>query len=62
MLNDDVLKKTTEEVWKLNGFELFKTCADKEIIEGGTVEATKLFDEDFAVESLFGAETLIDLQ
>jgi hypothetical protein len=47
MLNDDVLKKTTEEVWKLNGFELFKTCADKEIIEGGTVEATKLFDEDY---------------
>ena len=47
MLNNDVLKKTTEEVWKLNGFELFKTCADKEIIEEGTVEATKLFDEDF---------------
>ena len=47
MLNDDVLKKTTEEVWKLNGFELFKTLAEKEIIGEGTVEATKLFDEDY---------------
>jgi hypothetical protein len=47
MLNDDVLKKTTEEVWKLNGFELFKTLANKEIIGEGTVEATKLFDEDY---------------
>ncbi len=47
MLNDDVLKKTTEDVWKLNGFELFKTLAEKEIIGEGTVEATKLFDEDY---------------
>jgi len=47
MLNDNVLKKTTEDVWKLNGFELFKTLAEKEIIGEGTVEATKLFDEDY---------------
>ncbi len=50
MLNNDVLKTTTEDVWKLNGFELFQTLADKEMIGEGTVEATKLFDEDYLLD------------
>jgi len=52
MLNNDVLKTTTEDVWKLNGFELFQTLADKEMIGEGTVEATKLFDEDYVFEKV----------
>ena len=45
--NDKRVKDICEEVWKLNGFELFKTLHDRNLVSDGTVEATKMFDEDF---------------
>ena len=45
--NDKRIKDICNEVWKLNGFELFKTLHEKNLISDGTVSATDLFNEDF---------------
>ena len=45
--NDKRIKDICNEVWKLNGFELFKTLHEKNLITDGTVSATDMFNEDF---------------
>ena len=45
--NDKRVKDICEEVWKLNGFELFKTLHDRNLVSDGTVSATDMFDDDF---------------
>ena len=45
--NDKRIKDICNEVWKLNGFELFKTLHEKNLISDGTVSATDMFDDDF---------------
>jgi len=57
--NDKRVKDICEEVWKLNGFELFKTLHEKNLISDGTVEATKMFDDDFLFD--FRATLVVSL-
>jgi len=57
--NDKRVKDICKEVWKLNGFELFKTLHEKNLISDGTVEATKMFDDDFLFD--FRATLVVSL-
>ena len=57
--NDKRVKDICEEVWKLNGFELFKTLHNRNLVSDGTVEATKMFDDDFLFD--FRATLVVSL-
>lgn len=57
--NDKRVKDICEEVWKLNGFELFKTLHDRNLVSDGTVSATDMFDDDFLFD--FRATLVVSL-
>ena len=57
--NDKRVKDICEEVWKLNGFELFKTLHDRNLVSDGTVSATDMFDDDFLFD--FRAQLVVSL-
>ena len=57
--NDKRVKDICAEVWKLNGFELFKTLHDRNLVSDGTVSATDLFDDDFLFD--FRASLVVSL-
>lgn len=46
-VNDVVLDKIVQDVWKLNGFDLFQDLYEKKLIGEGTIKATDLVDEDY---------------
>lgn len=57
--NDKRVKDICAEVWKLNGFELFKTLHDRNLVSDGTVSATDMFDDDFLFD--FRATLVVSL-
>lgn len=57
--NDKRVKDICAEVWKLNGFELFKTLHDRNLVSDGTVSATDMFDDDFLFD--FRASLVVSL-